>query len=516
MSPSLTPNDRRKRLERIALLSAAVAGSALASTGAHATTECQPWNASIAYVAGDTVTEAGQTYKANWWTQGNDPASNSGATGTGQPWTVAASCTTSPPPTPAPPPPVPAPPPPTPAPPPPTPAPPPSSCAAWNASTAYSAGATVTEAGKTYVANWWTQGDDPATHSGATGSGQPWTITTNCSSTPTPPPAPTPPSPPPAPTPPSPPPAPAPAGFVFGSYKDVTINMDWNVDQISTMVTGTRVPVLTAMPAKQQVLTWAFASGECGSENWAGVTPAALVAQNVNQWVSAGKKYIISTGGQAGVFTCGSDANFEAFIQRYNSSSLAGIDFDIEGGQSQDVINNLVARTKVAQANHPNLRFSFTLAVFGGNMANDLGTLGIEVMNAIQSYGLTNYYINVMAMDYGSTSAGNCAIASNGSCDMGQSAINAATSVHNFYGVPYSHIEVTPDIGQNDTSDEVFTLANADTLAAWAKANGLGGIHFWSLDRDTPTCSGGASTCNGYSQSGPFGFTNRFIADLGL
>src|ERR1700744_3426613 len=148
MFPSLTPSDRRARLERIAMLSAAVAATGLAPAGAHATT-CQPWNAATAYVAGDTVTEAGQTYKANWWTQGNDPASNSGATGTGQPWTVAASCTTSPPPTP-PPPPVPAPPPPTPAPPPPTPAPPPSSCAAWNASTAYSAGATVSEAGKTY------------------------------------------------------------------------------------------------------------------------------------------------------------------------------------------------------------------------------------------------------------------------------------------------------------------------------------------------------------------------------
>ena len=500
MSPSLTPIERKRRLERIALLSAAVAGTALASTGAHATTECQPWSAATAYSAGDTVTEGGNTYKANWWTQGNDPATNSGATGTGEPWTVAASCTTSPPP-------------PTPTPP----APAPTGCAPWSASTAYSAGATVTENGVTYKANWWTQGNDPATSNGPTGSGQPWTITTACSTTPTPPspPAPTPPtppSPPPAPTPPSPPPA---SGFVFGSYKDVTINMDWNVDQISTMVTGTRVPVLTAMPAKQQVLTWAFASGECGSENWAGVTPAALVAQNVNEWTSAGKKYIISTGGQAGVFTCGSDANFEAFIQRYNSSSLIGIDFDIEGGQSQDVINNLVARTKVAQANHPNLRFSFTLAVFGGNMANDLGTLGTEVMSAIQAQGLTNYYINVMAMDYGSTTAGNCAVV-NGSCDMAQSAINAATSVHNFYGVPYSHIEITPDIGQNDTSDEVFTLANVDTLSSWAKANGLGGIHFWSLDRDTPTCSGGASTCNGYSQSGPFGFTNRFIADLGL
>ena len=64
MSLSPTSIERRKRLERIALLSAAVAAGALASTGAQAST-CQPWNASTAYVAGDTVTENGTTYKAN-------------------------------------------------------------------------------------------------------------------------------------------------------------------------------------------------------------------------------------------------------------------------------------------------------------------------------------------------------------------------------------------------------------------------------------------------------------------
>jgi chitinase len=149
--------------------------------------------------------------------------------------------------------------------------PPASSCAAWLAATAYSAGATVTEGCSTYKANWWTQGDDPATHSGVAASGQPWTTTTSCAATP--------PSSPPS----SPPWSPPSSGFVFGSYKDVTINMDWNVDQISTSVTvtGTRSPVLNVMPAKQTSMTWAFASGECGSENWAGVTPAALVAQNV-------------------------------------------------------------------------------------------------------------------------------------------------------------------------------------------------------------------------------------------
>ncbi len=504
MTLPLSAPEKRKRLEHLAMLSAAVAAGAFASAGAHAAITCQPWSSATAYSGGDTVTEAGKTYKANWWTQGNDPATSNGASGSGQPWTITTNCASSPPPAPTPPPPPPA----------PTPAPPPSgSCAPWVATTAYNGGATVTRNGVTYVANWWTQGNDPATSNGPTGSGQPWTITTSCSSTPTPPP------PPPAPTPPSPPPSPPPppSGFVFGSYKDVTINMDWNVDQISTAVTGARTPVLNVMPARQASLTWAFASGECGSENWAGVTPAALVAQNVSQWVGANKKYIVSTGGANGVFTCGSDAGFEAFIQRYNSASLQGIDFDIEGGQSQDVINALVARVKVAQGNHPNLRFSFTLATLGGNAPQSLGTIGVNVMNSIKSSGLTNYYVNLMAMDYGSAIASNCTLGSGGKCDMAQSAINSAVNLHNYWGVAYNRIEVTPMIGGNDATDEVFTIANVDTLSAWAKANGLAGIHFWSLDRDVDCPAGSSSaTCNSYGQAGTWGFTNRFAADLGL
>jgi chitinase len=49
-----------------------------------------PWSASIIYTAGMTATENGVTYKANWWTQGADPAHNNGVFGTGQPWTIVA------------------------------------------------------------------------------------------------------------------------------------------------------------------------------------------------------------------------------------------------------------------------------------------------------------------------------------------------------------------------------------------------------------------------------------------
>jgi len=171
----------------------------------------------------------------------------------------------------------------------------------------------------------------------------------------------------------------------------------------------------------------------------------------------------------------------------------------------------------VAQAKHPNLRFSFTLATLGGNSAQSLGSIGVTTMNAIKAAGLTNYYINLMVMDYGTAGSSVCTLGSNGRCDMGQSAITAANSLHNYWGVPYNRIELTPMIGGNDAQDEVFSLADADKMTAWAKQNGLAGIHYWSLDRDTDCAPGYASpTCNSYGQAGNWGFANRFVSDLGL
>jgi chitinase len=43
-------------------------------------------------------------------------------------------------------------------------------------------GLTASQSGENYVANWWAQGQSPATNSGGAGSGQPWTATGACSS----------------------------------------------------------------------------------------------------------------------------------------------------------------------------------------------------------------------------------------------------------------------------------------------------------------------------------------------
>ncbi|MGU7811558.1 glycosyl hydrolase [Burkholderia sp. AW49-1] len=395
--------------------------------------------------------------------------------------------------------------------------------AAWKASQIYTRGNLASVGAINYQANWWTQGQNPASNSGAIDSGQPWTAIGSCTGTGsgggngggngggggggsgigTAPP------------------------FIFSPYKDATTSMDWNTNVISSAITGQLRPVLSVLPTQVRALSLAFATGECGSENWAGVDGAALAAANVQRFVAANTNYVISTGGAAGTFTCGSDSGMATFINRYASSKLIGIDFDIEGGQTQQMINDLVQRVVVALRNYPTLRFSFTLATlapsqagastavsWGASAPDSFNVYGDWVMQAIQQSGLKNYTINLMTMDYGSAGAGNCVVA-HGACQMGQSAIQAAMNLHDHWGVPYSQIELTPMIGGNDVVGETFTPADARTVAVFVKQNGLAGVHFWSLDRDVDCAPGAASsTCNSIGGVGTLGYTNQFADDL--
>lgn len=319
-----------------------------------------------------------------------------------------------------------------------------------------------------------------------------------------------------------------PASFLYSPYKDIGINLNWNTNVLSTEVTGTPSPLLDALPAELEVVTWAFATGECGSESWAGLGGAAIAAANVPLFVAAAKRYIVSTGGAAGSFTCGSDAGFEAFLQRYDSSSMVGVDFDIEAGQTKQQIDDLVARVVTARKTRPDLRVSFTVATLapspagatkatsmGASAPDPLGAAGTTVMQSIAAQGLTGFTINLMVMDYGSPSSFICVVGEDGLCDMGQSALQAAMDLHDHYSLPYDHIELTPMIGMNDVTDEVFSLADVDIVSAFAKQNGLAGVHFWSVDRDNDCqLTYASATCNSTGGAGTLGYTKRFLSAL--
>ncbi len=322
----------------------------------------------------------------------------------------------------------------------------------------------------------------------------------------------------------------APAGLVFSAYKDTSINMDWNTNVISTSVSGTRTAMVDDLAgAGGKAVTLAFATGECGSETWGGVPGAAMASANAAAFAARGVDYILSTGGAAGSFTCGSDAGMMTFLGRWASPQLIGLDFDIEAGQSKEVIAGLVQRIAAAHAAFPALRFSLTLATLannnGGATAQSIGagapdsfnTYGDTTMAAIDTvFGDTwpSYVtVDLMTMDYGAPSPGVCVV-SGAACDMGQSALQAAYNLHDHWSVPWANIEITPMIGGNDVAGEMFTLQDADAVAAFAIAKGLAGVHYWSYDRDVDCPAGSASpTCNSLGGAGTRGFLSRFIGD---
>lgn len=313
--------------------------------------------------------------------------------------------------------------------------------------------------------------------------------------------------------------------LLFSPYKYVPRNFDAASNTLQVAVTGKPIPLaghgglIADHVPNFGAITLAFATGDCGSEDW-GVPTTAITKVAIPALSKDFVDYVISTGGQGKKFTCASPKAFAEFVRRYQSPFLQGIDFDIEYTQTPAEIKALVADAVHAEKLFPDLRFSFTIATWAGSDGKRAGLnqLGATVVKAIKASTLSHYTINLMTMDYGKTSPGVCVVV-HGACDMGASAIQAAENLQHTWHIPASKIELTPIAGVNDTPDEVFTLKDMDTMVKYAVAHDLAGVHFWSLDRDTPcpvthTPKAEAPVCNGTGDP-PLAYTRRALQDLG-
>ncbi|HEX4510095.1 MAG TPA: glycosyl hydrolase, partial [Burkholderiaceae bacterium] len=230
----------------------------------------------------------------------------------------------------------------------------------------------------------------------------------------------------------------APATPLFSAYKGTWEAFDWNTNVIGTKVSGQLRDIGSDVRARSaSTVTLAFATGECGVENWSGADGGDVAAANVPLLVGAGARYIVSTGGAGGTITCGSDAGMASFIDRWNSAHFAGIDFDLENGQSAAIVDALMKRVKAAHASYPALRFSFTIATEavnqGGSVAvpglgrgrgaqdpyNGLDGIGDEVMASVRSvlgwdgsaaHWPAYVFIDLMTMDFGPAKKAYCVV----------------------------------------------------------------------------------------------------------
>ena len=201
---------------------------------------------------------------------------------------------------------------------------------------------------------------------------------------------------------------------------------------------------------------------------------------------------------------------------------MTRVDFDIEGGAVADHASidrrsqALAGLQANAAAQGKALQVTITLPVLPSGLTAD----GLYVLQSALKYGVRITDVNVMAMDYGDNAA------PNPGGRMGTYAIDAATSVFgqmkSLYGASLSDaqlwgmIGVTPMIGLNDDTSEVFDQAAARQLLAFAQQKGMGEIAMWSLNRDQPAQGGGAvndvnDTSSSIVQS-PYEFSGIFKA----
>jgi hypothetical protein len=263
---------------------------------------------------------------------------------------------------------------------------------------------------------------------------------------------------------------------------------------------------------KQFNLAFVVAGGSGGcTPEWGGVTAVGSdpVAAQIGALRAMGGDVRISFGGASGselATTCTSVSQLQAAYQQVITAyGVTRLDFDIEGAAVANTAANSRRDQALAalQAQDKGLQISFTLPVLPSGLTPD----GVAVVTGAVQAGVPLAAVNVMAMDYGDGAA------PNPSGNMGTFAIDAATAtdaqVATAMGISdaaaWPKIAVTPMIGVNDTSDEIFTVASAQQLVAFAASKHLAWLSMWSAARDQP-CPGGAQpsaepTCSSIAQS---------------
>lgn len=265
-----------------------------------------------------------------------------------------------------------------------------------------------------------------------------------------------------------------------------------------------------------RALTWAFATGECGHEQIAGQPAERVAAANRGAFEAAGIDFLVSTGGQGGSFTCGSDEGMERFLAHIASPRLVGVDFDIEAGQTEAQLASLLRRIAVARQRHPGLRVSLTLPTLAASDGSGAGlnALGRRVLALAAEQGLQDFLVNLMAMDYGEPDPAHCVVL-DGACDMGASAIQAARNLHAGFGIGFERIELTAMIGVNDSPGNRVRLPDAVRMARFVRDHGLAGLHYWSVDRDNPCAAEQArADCSGITEAPRGAFAQAFALGL--
>lgn len=314
---------------------------------------------------------------------------------------------------------------------------------------------------------------------------------------------------------------PNPGPSIFAGYVDVTATPAYPFETPSGPAQSNVIlAFVVAGPDHRCAATWG------GAYTLDQATTQLDLDRRLSQLRLIGGQARVSFGGQAGTELASACTDPLALREAYQSVvdryKLTSIDLDIEGTSLADTaaatrraaaVKDVQDRVKTAGRS---LAIWLTLPVG----PTGLTASGASVVAGMLSAGVNLAGVNGMAMDFGQ--------AGTPTQPLSKTVIQASTALHaqvktafGQAGQPldddqaWAKTGIVPMIGQNDVASEQFTLTDAVAVNQFARAQGVGQLSMWSLNRDS-TCAPPLPTalpvvqtsCSGINQG-----TQRF-ADL--
>lgn len=281
-----------------------------------------------------------------------------------------------------------------------------------------------------------------------------------------------------------------PGATTFAAYVDVTATPSYPFETPS------------GPPQSNVILAFVVSAGDHGcTPSWGGAYTLDQAGTDLEldrrlaQLRLTGGEARVSFGGQRGEelsATC-TDARalraaYRSVIDRYD---LTSIDLDLEGSSQGDAAAAARRATAVKQVQDAERAAGRSLAVWLTLPVSAAGLTdqGLEVLRSMLSAGVDVAGVNGMTMDFGT--------AASSTGPLSTTVIAAARALQSQIATGYAgagqpldqtrawaKVGITPMIGQNDVAAERFTIPDADAVNRFARAQGVGQLSMWSLNRD--------------------------------
>lgn len=260
--------------------------------------------------------------------------------------------------------------------------------------------------------------------------------------------------------------------------------------------------VMSATGVRDFTLAFVLAGRGC-TPKWDGKRPllGSSDAAAIAAIRAAGGDVSVSFGGWSGRKlggACKTAASLAgAYEQVISAYGLHAIDVDIEHTE----FTNRTTRLRVVTALHlvqvadPGVEISVTF----GTTPTGPDKFGRSLVADAATVGLVPYAWTVMPFDFGVPES-----------DMGATSVVAAEGLHADLmttfsmssATAYAHMGISSMNGQTDEADETVSPTDYQTILAYARANHLARLTFWSVNRDRSCPSGTApgDTCSGIAQ----------------